>query len=426
MVRLCLSLAILAVGCNAAAAPGPVVDAEEVTGLTNLLVRVAEWTVVEQKNSTIPHADRPIFIFGNLARVLLAAHKITGNPDYLVAGLGWCDRFLDQQLSLTTSTGDDGGYWDTGYREIFIADTGTAVTALTVCVDLQPDIVQRERYLSAMSRYARFVTGGCKTPPTNPNVTSVTGPAGCPPKGDGWVIGVGSVDAGGLGDGWYRRELNAGAYTIATATTGSCALVEMSNLGVDVQGADLDNVAANAIGWLLKSRTADGAIPYIIHPHDNSSVVFQPITYSTESMIIADLRYPHLHAELATLKSTVHFLVDHQNADGSWGVWTRDARDLAGRNPLGFSPDADAIRSPRAVSLLQWYVMHVEADPAVSAAIAKFVKFLLDPAKMKAFGVCGPDTDSKTANEASALVTGFVGLAAADLIKPWSTFNPTK
>lgn len=418
-----LALVVLAVGCNAAA-PAHVVNTEEAAGLTELLVRVADWTVAEQTNSTVPHKDRPIFIFGNLARVLLAAHKITGNADYLVGGLGWCDRFLDQQLSITTSTGADGGYWDTGYREIFIADTGTAVTAFTVCVDLQPDVVKRERYLSAMTRYARFVTDGCKTPPTNPNVTSVTGPAGCPPKGQGWVIEAG-VDAGGLGDGWYRRELNAGSYTISTATTGSCAFVEMSKLGVDVDGVDLDKVAANAIGWLLKSRTADGAIPYIIHPHDNSSVVFQPITYSTESMIIADLRYPALHAELATLKSTVHFLVDHQNADGSWGVWSRGSHTPFG-STLGFSPDADAIRSPRAVSLLQWYVQHVEADAAVEAAIAKFVKFLLDPAKMKSFGVCGADTGSASANEAHALVTGFVGLAAADLIMPWSTFNPTK
>ena len=101
----------------------------------------------------------------------------------------------------------------------------------------------------------------------------------------------------------------------------------------------------------LRVHTSAGdrlrSIADIIHPHDNSSVVFQPITYSTESMIIADLRYPHLHAELATLKSTVHFLVDHQNADGSWGIWNRDTGDLAGDNPLGFSPDADAIRSPR-------------------------------------------------------------------------------
>ena len=78
------------------------------------------------------------------------------------------------------------------------------------------------------------------------------------------------------------------------------------------------------------------------------------------------------------------------------------------------------------MSLLQWYVQHVEADAAVEAAIAKFVKFLLDPAKMKSFGVCGADTGSASANEAHALVTGFVGLAAADLIMPWSTFNPTK
>jgi hypothetical protein len=31
------------------------------------------------------------------------------------------------QLPITTSTGEPAGYWDTGYREIFIADTGTAV-----------------------------------------------------------------------------------------------------------------------------------------------------------------------------------------------------------------------------------------------------------------------------------------------------------
>jgi len=34
--------------------------------------------------------------------------------------------------------------------------------------------------------------------------------------------------------------------------------------------------------------------------HD--SVIFQPITYSTESMIICDLRYPELHKELSQLK----------------------------------------------------------------------------------------------------------------------------
>ena len=34
--------------------------------------------------------------------------------------------------------------------------------------------------------------------------------------------------------------------------------------------ADLNTVAKAAISWLLASRTADGRIPYIIHPKDNS------------------------------------------------------------------------------------------------------------------------------------------------------------
>ena len=62
----------------------------------------------------------------------------------------------------------------------------------------------------------------------------------------------------GLGDGWYRRELNAGSYTISTATTGSCAFVEMSKLGVDVDGVDLDKVCVwgggMASGWQLGWR----------------------------------------------------------------------------------------------------------------------------------------------------------------------------
>ena len=36
--------------------------------------------------------------------------------------------------------------------------------------------------------------------------------------------------------------------------------------------ADLNTVAKAAISWLLASRTADGRIPYIIHPKDNSKL----------------------------------------------------------------------------------------------------------------------------------------------------------
>jgi hypothetical protein len=144
--------------------------------------------------------------------------------------------------------------------------------------------------------------------------------------------------------------LNTAPYTISTATTGSCAFVELSRL----RGGDksLDKIgklrfalihfypspsylllivprflpscaAADAISWLLDSRSPDGAVPYILSPKGSTNVIFQPITYSTESFIDCDLRYPHLKSKLATLKSTVHFLAKEQNADGSWGNWTR-------------------------------------------------------------------------------------------------------
>ena len=86
---------------------------------------------------------------------------------------------------------------------------------------------------------------------------------------------------------------------------------------------------------------------------------FGPCRYSAESFIISDLRHPHLRAELASLKSTVTFLVERQNADGSWGEWS-NVSTADGVDPdammVSFSPSGDAQRSPRAASLLQWYV----------------------------------------------------------------------
>jgi hypothetical protein len=179
--------------------------------------------------------------------------------------------------------------------------------------------------------------------------------------------------------------------------------------------AVLRKVATDAIDWLLDSRTPDGRIPYIIHPSDASSVVFQPITYSTESMITCSLHYPELKEKLATLKSTVAWLVANQNSDGSWGKWS----NVSGTGDVGFSPSGDAQRSPRALSLLQWYVATYGADPKVEASIHSFVNFLLDDAKAKAFGVNQNSTGG-------VLVTGFVGLAIADLIQPWVTFGSFK
>ena len=61
-------------------------------------------------------ADRHIFIYGNLARVLLAAHRITPNKVWLNAGLQWCDDLIKKEMDIATPGGGDGGYWDTGCK----------------------------------------------------------------------------------------------------------------------------------------------------------------------------------------------------------------------------------------------------------------------------------------------------------------------
>jgi hypothetical protein len=119
------------------ALPGP-------AEVSPLLRGIAEWilTTNVQSNNITNHMDslsESIFINGNLARVLLAAHTIfDNNATYLEAGLGWCDTLVKLQVRQATHDGraDAAGWWDTGYNELFIADTGTAVTALALCYDL--------------------------------------------------------------------------------------------------------------------------------------------------------------------------------------------------------------------------------------------------------------------------------------------------
>ena len=104
-------------------------------------------------------------------------------------------------------------------------------------------------------------------------------------------------------------------------------------------------------------------------------------------------------------KPLAAYLVRSQHADGYWGLNnTVDTPDLR--------------RGPRVVTFLQWYYTHVQ-DAKVAGAINKYVQFLLsDPLW---YGVA---TDSKdiVQDVGPGLVTGFVSLAAADLLAWPSTF----
>ena len=176
---------------------------------------------------------------------------------------------------------------------------------------------------------------------------------------------------------------------------------------------------------------------------EKKNTVYQPISYSTESFIDVDFRYGTDPAPAAggadgadgktmhdllghTLNKTVQFLVRNQSKDGSWGAWQNHSSDLTNaavgspttHDTLQFTPGGDAQRSPRVLSLLQWFDQRVAkgTDLNVRQSIQKYVAFLLNPTNRPNYGIAAPGW--------LALPAGFVGLAAADLISPWCTFGP--
>lgn len=154
-------------------------------GATSTLNGLAEWIMGLDvgsnvlKNITKIPGNQPasIFINGNLARVLLAASRIAGvgtpaaQEAWRNEGLRWCDTLVSQTHAATTSKGDPAVYWGAGYPvpypqvgEIYFGDTGTAVTALSLCYSLTTG-QRAQSYLQAMERFAAFVLDGCTTAP---------------------------------------------------------------------------------------------------------------------------------------------------------------------------------------------------------------------------------------------------------------------
>ena len=178
---------------------------------------------------------------------------------------------------------------------------------------------------------------------------------------------------------------------------------------------DLEVIAKNAVNWILSTTQKNGMIPYIITPPQTNGFgkVYQPITYSAESFIDVYMRYPDMRATIQSgLNATIKFLVANQSSDGSWGFWQKG-------NSAAHT--GDSLRSPRALSLLQLAYENFGDGPdydhaAIGAAIQKNAAFCVNAATRAPFGIGAPHW--------LALPTGFVGLAVADLIQPWSTFLP--
>ena len=116
--------------------------------------------------------NHSIFINGNLARVLLGWSRLGGNATHREEGLHWCDSLVREQVQMPTAVRPDltGGYWGVGYPtnrplrdgDLYLGDTGSAVTTLVQCVwESHDDDARREAYLGALRRYDYFVRDGC-------------------------------------------------------------------------------------------------------------------------------------------------------------------------------------------------------------------------------------------------------------------------
>jgi hypothetical protein len=326
-----------------------------------------------------------IFVNGNLARVLMAMHRIKGNPAYRDEALRWCDTFCKIQQRTTTPTGGEAGFWpDVGPRgNIYFGDAGTAATALAVGYHLA-DEPRRPIYLKAMERNSRFVIEGCQKDPQGLGRDA----------SKGWVIAEGP-DKGALGCGYYRGHLSLKPYTIATATTGVAFFSELYAITRDVR---YHQVAADATRWLTRIRQGDGELPYLLDGGQLKDWPLDTLSYCVEAFVAADMHLndADLHKHLGKeLQQTVRWLLGRQKPDGSWGGLR----------------SGDQRRSPRSVTLLTWAYRRVQADPKIADSVRRYCQYLLDRKDSAAYGV-----------KELVITSGFVGLTVADMINPGCTF----
>jgi hypothetical protein len=378
--------------------------------------RAAKPRASRTREGSLRSLFKSIFFVGDLARLLLAGSQIFNDGRYLAEGLAWCDSFTGLQHRINSSQGQAAGFWGVGYGcyggyslpdngcaggnpnngYILLADTGTAVQALALGASLATGD-RAARYIAALERYGRFVRHGCARPPP--------GCSACPPGATGFFASNGS-----LGDGYWPIPSGGalvapdlrGGYTIATATTGGGFFSAMHALGGEADDAVTAQAAAR---WILDSREASGRIPYIIFGHEDRSTPMDiaALAYSTEGIVGTQLLAGGDWATAAAeLRPSVAWLLSQQNADGSFG----EPRPHRGGN---------AQRAPRVATMLQWYNSTNPAPAAsmgVPHALERYVEYMT-----------AADSDVFSCEPSDVLgMIGFVGLALADFVAPWSTF----
>lgn len=383
----------------------------------DMLSSIADWImtldvgsdVVKNYNHTSNALNASIFVNGNLARVLLGSHRLTGNATHLAEALRWCDALVAEQVRGATAVKPDmeGGWWGVGYPtsvpladgNIYLGDTGTAVTTLAMCARTTSDARQAKRFTDALTRYDAFVRFGCQQ-------------AGCGASSRGSAAatdGFINASAGAIGCGYYQGHLSTCPYVVATGTTGAAFEAELASLtkaSLPAVSEAAEETVADSVRYMATLISRDnGSIPYVIDCKQPTwdNWPYDTLTYVTEGLLGAFIHVPKLRAAIATSFSpTVDFLLRSQNADGSWAAWG--------------SPDQR--RSPRVSSLIALFVAaSLDAkrapDPRLLASLERYVTFLSEKGVGPSYGV-----------EDILNTSGFVGLALIELLGFGATWSP--
>ena len=339
------------------------------------LKAIGEWMMA--------HEQKAIFVEGYNERTLLGLHEITGEKRYLDHVRKYVHKLLGLQ--------DPAGFWGTGYKTVYFADTGSAL-GLFINFYKFATPVERKRIDTALERYFHLLL--------------VKGDS----KGRPFVHEDGSLGVGfsKYVDGKAQGDLNK-PYTISTALTGA----EIFAAWYYMKGEErFQEMAIDACDWILDTmvdkrdpgpRERVGQIPYIIEDWNpggrDQRWVWERWPYDTSAYagegFLAAWTYvdePRFRRTLGRrVRPHIEWLLRTQNADGSWAA----------------KGSGDQFRSHGVVNLLLWYYERIERDPRIADALRRYVMLLLDKERSAYLRIPG-----------NGIATSLGGRALVEIIRP--------
>ncbi|MGH7946379.1 MAG: hypothetical protein ACREF9_15420 [Opitutaceae bacterium] len=336
---------------------------------------------------------RTIFIGGYYMRTLVAGSRILEDHRYLDTAIAYADSLLTRQ--------SPRGYWGTGYGNVYLADTGSAL-GLFIVLHKHVSSERKQKYREAVGRFVNAI------------------------EKDGLIFPSGAFGVG------YKAKSNGEItgpfleeYTISSALAGGEIFTWYARHGGEMRH---NETAYRALRWVISTMREDGVIPYILPaigadrakagtPKADAALwedyKYQVATYLGEGIVSFDrhARNPAQTREIrAAIQPHIEFLLRSQNPEGTWAK----------------KDSADQKRSPGVTNLLIWYYLNVEKDERITEAVKRFNRVLTDPAAAKEFGMLnrGAGTNWKTpANKVGKFVpndilTALSGRAMADMLSP--------